>query len=188
VDAFSDEKLLAHVGDGDAAALEALYDRYQSTAMALAYRIFGERATAEEVVQEGFFSVWRRARTFEPARGSGKAWLLALMLNRAIDRLRRRRGAPQEQELETALEVGYAHAPDAFEVAYQALRRQQVRAALDGLPTEQRQAIELAYFGGFTQQEIAERTGAPLCTVKSRTRLAMLRLRELLDRELAVDS
>src|SRR5205814_1325245 len=87
VDALSDEKLLAYVGDGDAAALEALYDRYQSTAMALAFRIFGERVTAEEVVQEGFFSVWRRARTFEPARGSGKAWRLALTrLRQLLDR------------------------------------------------------------------------------------------------------
>src|SRR5690349_10889157 len=87
--ALSDDELLGNIGAGDSAALEALYDRHHRTAMALAYRLLGDRLLAEDVVQEAFFSVWRRAGTFQPGRGSGRGWLLALVRNRAIDRLRR---------------------------------------------------------------------------------------------------
>ncbi len=185
VDSLSDDELLAGVRDGDPAAFEAFYDRHQGTAMALAYRILGDRGAAEDVVQESFLAVWRRAGTFEPTRGSGRSWLLALVHHRAIDRLRRRRAQPLEHELEAAAELSDPRLPDVFDAAYQSLRRDRIRAALEVLSSEQRQTIELAYFAGHTQQEIATETGVALGTVKSRTRLALTRLKQILDRELA---
>jgi RNA polymerase sigma-70 factor (ECF subfamily) len=180
----SDDVLLASIGAGDSAALEALYDRHHRTAMALAYRLLGDRLLAEDVVQEAFVSVWRRAGTFQPDRGSGRGWLLALVRNRAIDRLRRSRSQPLERELDPALEYPDQRGPEPFTAAYDALRAEQVRRALQALPSEQRQSLELAYFAGRTQQEVADETGVPLGTVKSRIRLALVRLKQLLDHEL----
>jgi RNA polymerase sigma-70 factor (ECF subfamily) len=185
VEHVTDDELLARVRDGDESALGALYDRYHGLVMALGYRALGDRAAAEEVLQEVFLSVWRRAETFEPTRGSARVWVLSLARNRTIDRLRRKRAAPQERALEDREDFTDTRFPGVFEEAYASLQRDQVRRALSGLPDEQRQIVELAYFAGQTQQQIATGLGVPLGTVKSRTRLALDRLRGLLDRELA---
>ncbi len=179
----TDEELLVRVGAGEAAALEALYDRYQGIVMAIAYRMLGERGAAEETVQEIFLTIWRRALTFDGERGSARTWLISLARNRAIDRLRRVRAAPPERDLSEIGDFADTRLADVFDVAYMSMRGEQVRGAVEALPDDQRQIIELAYFGGWTQQKISEATGVALGTVKSRTRLALTRLKQTLDRD-----
>ncbi len=178
---LDDEGLLAAIQQGDEDALAELYDRYGRLAFGLAYRILGERGTAEDVVQEAYLAVWRRSTSFRADRGSARAWLMSIVHNAAIDRRRGRFKREQEvvpiDDLEFRLE---SEADDAFAVVSEQIEAEQIRSALGSLPTEQRQAIELAYFGGLTQQEISERTGTPLGTVKSRMRLGLLKLRSLL--------
>lgn len=178
---LDDEGLLAAIQQGDEDALAELYDRYGRLAFGLAYRILGERGTAEDVVQEAYLSVWRRSTSFRADRGSARAWLMSIVHNAAIDRRRGRFKREQEavpiDDMEFKLE---SEADDAFAVVSEQIEAEQIRSALGSLPTEQRQAIELAYFGGFTQQEISERTGTPLGTVKSRMRLGLQKLRSLL--------
>ena len=178
---LNDEELLAAIQQGDEGALAELYDRYGRLAFGLAYRILGERGTAEDVVQEAYLAVWRRSTSFRADRGSARAWLMSIVHNAAIDRRRGRFKREQEavpiDDLAFMLETG---ADDAFAVVSEQIEAEQIRTALGSLPTEQREAIELAYFGGFTQQEISDRTGTPLGTVKSRMRLGFLKLRSLL--------
>ena len=178
---LDDEGLLAAIQQGDEDALAELYDRYGRLAFGLAYRILGERGTAEDVVQEAYLAVWRRSTSFRADRGSARAWLMSIVHNAAIDRRRGRFKREQEvvpiDDLEFRLE---SEADDAFAVVSEQIEAEQIRSALGSLPTEQRQAIELAYFGGLTQQEISERTGTPLGTVKSRMRLGLPKLRSLL--------
>src|SRR6185312_13625778 len=144
-------------------------------AFGLAYRILGDAATAEEVVQDAFMSVWHRAVSFDARRGNTRSWLLTIVHHRAIDQLRgrygRRRGEIDFDTLEPVLA-----GPDLWGEVVGGLRAEAVRAALRTLPEEQRRAIEFAYFEGLTQQEIAERTGIPLGTVKSRMRLGLRKL------------
>jgi RNA polymerase sigma-70 factor (ECF subfamily) len=164
----------------DDAALAELYDRHGRTAYALAYRVLLDREAAEEAVQEAFLAVWRRAATYQPERGSVRTWLLTVVRNRAIDALRAREARPRT----TAVDDLPLAAPDDPEQA--ALRRvdgSRVRRAVATLPADQRTAVELAYFAGLSYPEIATRTGVPLGTVKSRLRLALGRLRSLLDAE-----
>ena len=178
---LDDEGLLAAIQQGDEGALAELYDRYGRLAFGLAYRILGERGTAEDVVQEAYLAVWRRSTSFRADRGSARAWLMSIVHNAAIDRRRGRFKREQEavpiDDLSFMLETG---ADDAFAVVSEQIEAEQIRTALGTLPTEQREAIELAYFGGFTQQEISDRTGTPLGTVKSRMRLGLQKLRSLL--------
>ena len=178
---LDDEGLLAAIQQGDENALAELYDRYGRLAFGLAYRILAERGTAEDVVQEAYLAVWRRSTSFRADRGSARAWLMSIVHNAAIDRRRGRFKREQEavpiDDLEFKLE---SEADDAFAVVSEQIEAEQIRSALGSLPTEQREAIELAYFGGFTQQEISERTGTPLGTVKSRMRLGLQKLRALL--------
>lgn len=162
----------------DAAALTAVYDRHHRPALGLAYRILGSRESAEEIVQESFLTVWRQAGTYHADRGRVRDWLLQVVRNRAIDRLRRARGVGITAELDPTLPD--VRLPEAWEVASQHELQAEIAVALDKLPFEQREAIELAYFGGMSQQEIAEQTGAPLGTVKGRMRLAMEKLRQAL--------
>jgi RNA polymerase sigma-70 factor (ECF subfamily) len=171
----SDSDLLIRISTRDEAALGTLYDRYGSIALALAYRLLGDRGAAEEIVQEAFLSVWRRCGTFDIDRGSVKGWLMTIVRNAAIDR---RRGRFRYQQGEVDIDdVAYRLAgQDVWEDVSRALDRQSVRRALADLPAEQRETLELAYYEGLTQMEIAQRTGEPLGTVKSRVRLGLRRL------------
>lgn len=156
-------------------ALEALYDRHHRLALGLAFRVLGDRESAEEVVQETFLSVWRQAGTYRTERGRAREWLLSIARHRAIDRARRALAPGQVAELDEAMVD--QRIPEVWEQVDQQERRDRVVSALAELPAEQRAAIELAYFGGLTHQEIAARIGVPLGTVKGRMRLAMEKLR-----------
>lgn len=175
-----DNALITLVVSGDPAALAALYDRYGRVAYGLAYRVLSDGQAAEEAVQDAFLQVWRKASTFDPERGAGfRAWLLTIVHNRSIDLVRRRsRQGSREVELE-------ADAPfigdldPALEVLAN-LDRTQIQRAMASLPTDQRKAIEMAYFEGLTHREIAERHGLPLGTVKGRLRLGLHKMHEAL--------
>jgi RNA polymerase sigma-70 factor, ECF subfamily len=176
---ISEPELLARAGRGDADALEQLYRRHGPRAMGVALRVLRERSEAEEVLQETFIEVWRRAREYSPSRGTVEAWLLTIARTRAIDRLRSRAARGRMVEAKSAEPPESSpHPPDMLSVAAQEAAR--VQAALRALPAEQRVALELAYWEGLSQTEIAERTGQPLGTVKTRVRLALLKLSGLL--------
>ncbi|HEU5434548.1 MAG TPA: sigma-70 family RNA polymerase sigma factor [Thermomicrobiales bacterium] len=170
-----DAELLRAVARRDSSALMALYDRYGRLAFGLAYRMLGDAGIAEEAVQDAFWLVWRRADTFDPSRGSGvRAWLLTIVHHKAVD-LRRRHGRAMAMDDIDEATPNLAE-PDAWSVVSQRLERDRVRAAVAALPKEQQQAIELAYFDGLSHREIAERTGAPLGTIKGRMRLGLRKL------------
>lgn len=166
---------MRRVQQRDASALEIMYERHHRLALGLAYRIVGSRETAEDIVQESFLAVWRQADSYHADRGRVRDWLLQIVRNRGIDRLRRARGVGVSAELDPAMPD--QRLPEAWEVASQHEVHTEIQMAMAQLPAEQREAIDLAYFGGLSQQEIAERTGAPLGTVKGRMRLAMEKLR-----------
>jgi RNA polymerase sigma-70 factor (ECF subfamily) len=178
----TDRELLAAVARGDRAAFGALYDRYAPFALGLATRVVGDRGTAEEVVQDAFISAWRRAATYQPARGEPRAWLLSIVHHRAIDRLRGATGRARLERIDGSPAAEPVDPGDVWNETLATLTRQQITSALAQLPADQRQAIELAFFGGLTHVEIAERTGLPLGTVKGRVRLGLRRLRVLLER------
>jgi RNA polymerase sigma-70 factor (ECF subfamily) len=173
---LSDEALVALAARSEQTALAELYDRYGRPAYGLALRIVRDQALAEDAVQEAFLSVWRTAARFVPERGSAGTWILTLVHRRAVDIVRReeRRRA---DSLEQAPEPGGGGAD---EEAWLRLRRERVQEALRQLPDHQREALELAYYGGFTQSELAERLGQPLGTIKSRMFAGLARMRELL--------
>ena len=159
------------------ATLEALYDAYHRQALGLACRLLGSREEAEEVVQEAFLAAWRALGDYDPTRGSARTWFLTLVRHRAIDALRAR-GRRPAVPLEGRAEVEDPHDVSAAAIAH--AEGQAVRAALAALPAAQRQALELAYFGGLSHTEIAERLEAPMGTVKGRIRLGLDRLRAAL--------
>ncbi|HET7676600.1 MAG TPA: sigma-70 family RNA polymerase sigma factor [Candidatus Limnocylindrales bacterium] len=177
----ADADLLAMAAAHDATALTRLYERYRTVAYSLALRITGDAGLAEDVIQEAFLGVWRNAGRYAAARGSVRTWLMAIVHHRAIDALRRRRPADELPDVE--MPPPSLVLPDIWPEVAGRLDREAIRAAMDGLAAAQREAIELAYFGGLTQQEIAARTGAPLGTVKSRVRLGLLSLRGALTGE-----
>lgn len=166
---------------GDSVAFEALYERHGGATFSLAYRMVGSRVLAEDVTQEAFLAIWRSRSCYSPARGSVLTWALGITHHRAIDALRR--GAVHQRQ--RADGNGHAEREPADELTdVEALRRQEaetVRSALDLLPGEQCRTIELAYFGGLTHAEIAERLGLPVGTVKGRIRLGLEKLRETLE-------
>lgn len=177
---LQDIELLALVRRREEAALGALYDRHGRLIYAIALRITGDRETAEEVVQDVFQNVWQAAATFQPELGAFSAWLLGIARHRAIDatRSKRERARAREQTLDhERVVVSDNSLVGAVE---QRLLRDAVREALGTLPVNQRQAIELAYYGGLTRAEIAERLNEPLGTVKTRLRLGLLKLRDVL--------
>ena len=180
LDDLRDEELLALVLLRREAALGALYDRYGRLVYAVALRITGARETAEEVVQDVFQSVWQTAGSFRPRAGAFSSWLLGIARHRAIDatRSKRERARAREHALDERLPSGDESSVEGQ--VDQALLGEAVRRALEDLPASQRQAIELAYYGNLTRAEIAERLGEPLGTVKTRLRLGLLKLRDLL--------
>jgi RNA polymerase sigma-70 factor (ECF subfamily) len=181
--AASDEVLLSRMRLRHVAALDELYERYHRQAFALALRIVASRDVAEEVTQDAFFSIWRQAASYDIGVGRVRPWLFSIVHHRAIDRLRRVRERQPWESLDEAWMKPAA--TDVFRDVYQGVQHDQIRAALAQLPNEQRQAIDLSYFGGRTFVEIAQMTNVPVGTVKSRVRLALGKLRGLLDEELA---
>jgi len=174
-----DRGVLARVADGELDALSELYDRYRTMAYSIALRVTGDATLAEDVLQEAFLGAWRHAGRYVAGKGSVKTWLLAIVHHRAIDAVRRRRPSTALPEREDAPPPALT-IPDLWGEVSAHLDAATVRAALAELPDAQREAIELAYFGGLTQQEIAARTGAPLGTVKGRMRLALVAMRRRL--------
>jgi RNA polymerase sigma-70 factor (ECF subfamily) len=186
VERLADEELMPLIGEKDGRAFEAFYDRHGAAAYSLAYRIVGERPAAEDVTQEAFVSIWRSGGRYDRARGSVRSWTLTIVRNRAIDLLRTRSGRAPKLGFddETALE----QRPSGEFTDEEALRREtaaEVRGALGELPGEQSKVIELAYFGGFSQSEIAAMLGVPLGTVKGRMRLGLEKIRGRLAEGLA---
>ena len=175
--AIADEDLMQLVRDGEVRAFDVIFDRHSGAAFSLAYRMCGRRAMAEDVVQEAFVSLWRSGARYDRARGSVRSWVLSAVHNRAIDAFRRESlrggrdvrddGIAERLESEERVEREVERRDDAREV----------RSALVGLPEDQRQVIELAYFGGFTHTEIADMLELPAGTVKGRMRLGLAKLR-----------
>ena len=174
---LSDEAVVALVARSDEDALAELYDRFGRTAYGLALRVLRDRSLAEDAVQEAFLVAWRTADTFMPERARASTWLLTLVHRRAVDLVRReqrRRAEPIEVAGEQS---GEGSADEAVWLRYE---RERVQAALRQLPDQQREALELAYYGGFSQSELAERLGQPIGTIKSRMFSGLGRLRDLL--------
>jgi RNA polymerase sigma factor (sigma-70 family) len=177
---LSDEAVVALTARSDEIALAELYDRYGRVAYGLALRVLRDEALAEDAVQEAFLAIWRGAARFLPERGKASTWILTLVHRRAVDLVRReqRRRTEPLPELELAAPGGSAD-----DAMWLRLERERVQTALARLPDQQREAIELAYYGGFTQSELAERLGEPLGTIKSRMFTGLAHLRELLESE-----
>lgn len=179
-EALHDEALLAQqIRSGDRNALGEVYDRHAPVALAVALRIVADREQAEDLVHDAFVTAWQKIDRFDPARGTLRSWIVAIVRNRAIDRLRSNRPSMEigEADERSLLQTG----PNpTWDDTLARLGGAQLRAAVAELPTEQRDAIELAYFGGHTYREIAVMTGVPLGTATSRLRLALARLREQL--------
>ena len=180
-DGFDDRALVARVTEGDGGALEALYRRYGRPCYALARRILADDQFAQDVVQEVFLTVWRDASRFDAARGGFSSWLLSMTHHKAVDAVRREENLRKRRTTTEVLEDTESDSPEVGEQVWSLLRRTRVREALKTLPAPQREALTLAYFGGYTQREIAGLTTTPLGTVKTRMLAGMKRLRETLD-------
>jgi RNA polymerase sigma-70 factor, ECF subfamily len=181
--AREDQALLARVADGDSRALNALYDRYARVVYGVALRMLGEAELAEDVVQETFWRVWRRARTFQSGRGKVAAWIFGIAHNLSVDELRRQRSRPRSVYDTDETPVLREREDSRMDVEADALENERGRlidAALQHISADQREAIELAYFGGLSQSEIAERLQSPIGTIKTRIRLGLRKLRDLL--------
>jgi RNA polymerase sigma factor (sigma-70 family) len=174
---LSDEALVLLAARSEQSALAELYDRYSRPAYGLALRVLHDDALAEDAVQEAFLSLWRTASRFVPERGKASTWILTLVHRKAVDIVRRE----QRRRTDALGEETEAPTGGADDEAWLRLQRERVQSALRQLPDQQREAIELAYYGGFTQSELAERLGQPLGTIKSRMFSGLTRLRELLD-------
>ena len=175
---LADEEVMQLVQAGNARAFELLFDRHGGAAFSLAYRMVGNRTAAEDVVQEALLSIWRSRLRYQPERGSVRSWILGIVHNRAIDGLRR--NTVHERRRASAEGIEEIHeAPERTDV--EVARREEarsVREAIDTLPDNQGQVIQLAYFGGFTHTQIAEMLEMPIGTVKGRMRLGLEKLRQ----------
>lgn len=181
--ALEDRALLARVASGDSGALATLYDRYARVVYGVALRILGEAELAEDVVQETFWRVWRRAGTFQSGRGRVAAWIFGIAHNLSVDELRRQRSRPRPVYDTDETPVLREREDSRMDVEADALENERGRlidAALQHISADQREAIELAYFGGLSQSEIAERLQSPIGTIKTRIRLGLRKLRDLL--------
>ena len=174
---LSDEALVALAARSEQSALAELYDRYGRPAYGLALRVLRDEALAEDAVQDAFMAIWKTAARFVPEKGSASTWILTLVHRRAVDVVRREQRR-RADSLDGAPEVHGGAGAD--EEAWLRLQRERVQSALRQLPDQQREALELAYYGGFTQSELAERLGQPVGTIKSRMFNGLARLRELL--------
>ena len=174
-----DASLLRLIQQGEQDAVAVLYDRYGGIAYGLAFRITANAATAQDVVQDAFVSLWKQAPRFDPERGQVRSWLLTIVHHRAVDAVRRRAGRP-ERPLPEGPEEFVATVGRPEELAEMVLDAEAVREAVRQVPEEQRRVIEMAYFMGMTHVEIAAETGAPLGTVKSRLRIGLEKMREYL--------
>jgi RNA polymerase sigma-70 factor, ECF subfamily len=177
-DELTDGELIRRTGDGDRGAFEVLYRRYSRPVFGLALRRLGDRGRAEDAVQETFASIWRAARSYRPERGPGAPWLYAVARNAIIDRSRARNEPPAEAPDEASPEAGPLERVEAGWTAWR------VHRALEGLSPNERSVIELAYWSGLSQSEVAEYLGIPLGTVKTRTRAALAHLADQLEEEL----
>ena len=178
--ASSDDAFLAQrIRSGDREALGELYDRYASVALATALRVVSDRGLAEDVVHDAFLAVWAKIDRFDPVRGALRPWLLTVVRNRAIDHVRAQRGGPSLGVLDDQALLSSGPNPT-WDEALRRLSAVELRAAVLSLPPEQRNAIELAYFGGRTYREIAALTGVPQGTANGRLRLGLARLRDAL--------
>ena len=177
---LSDEALVALVARGDETALGELYDRVGRVAYGIAFRVLRDDRLAEDAVQEGFLAVWRSAATFRAERAKASTWIVTLVHRRAVDLVRR-----EERRRTEPLDLEQRDAPDpvgsAEDEAWLGFERERVQRLLRMLPDAQREALELAYYGGYSQAELAERLGVPLGTIKCRMFAGLTRLRELLD-------
>lgn len=178
---LSDSALVNQLTAGDENALSAIYDRYSAMLFGMLMRILNNKQTAEEVLQDIFLQLWRNAAKFDSSRGSLPAWLLVIGRNRAISRLRGRPSLEILEETEGLYANTLASSQNIEDEASRTQVMEKLKTALGELPEEQRQAVELAYFQGMTQTEIATRTGSPLGTVKTRIRTAMHSLKKILD-------
>ena len=175
---LADEELMPLIGEKDPDAFEVFYDRHGGVAYSLAYRIVGEKAAAEDVTQEAFISIWRSGARYDRARGSVRSWTLSIVRNRAIDMLRSRAGKAPKLTFDDEAVLEQRPAEELTEEeAMQHETARELRGAVGALPSEQAKVIELAYFGGFSQSEIAAMLGVPLGTVKGRMRLGMEKIR-----------
>ncbi|HEX2326360.1 MAG TPA: sigma-70 family RNA polymerase sigma factor [Chloroflexota bacterium] len=180
---LDDETLVRLLVQQDVLALEALYQRYSRPIFSLALKILGDREVVEEVVQEVFLRLWTRAFGYDPQRGKLLSWLLTITHHRAIDELRRRRTQPEVEGLQEQLAAVEESDADPSRSLTQVEEREAVQRALAQLPEAQRKPIQLAYYGGLTQVEIAQLLSEPLGTIKTRMRLGMQKLRVLLASE-----
>ena len=172
-----DQDLVRAIAGGDQASLGRLYDRYSGLVYSVALRVLRDTAAAEEILQDVFMQLWRKASQFDAQRGSLPAWLLVITRNRAISRLRRRDPVSEATMEEASVSMPYRL--DNFLIQQELLGK--VRMAMDGLPASQREMLELAYFEGLSHSEIAERTGEPLGTIKTRLRSGVQTLRQQCD-------
>ena len=177
---LADEDLMQLMRQGDARAFEIIYERHASAAFSLAYRMVGTRSAAEDVTQEAFVAIWRSGSRYDRARGSVRTWVLGIVHHRAIDYLRRATVHDKRRASDEGMEERFeARERTDSEVARRDEART-VRRAMEELPADQSQVIELAYFGGFTHVEIAERLETPVGTIKGRMRLGLKKLRDRL--------
>lgn len=182
-DEVADDALIARIIARDCDAFSLLFDRYAGKALGFATRILGDEALAEDVIQEAFWRVWQRAGTFDPARASLSTWLMGIVHHCAVDALRRQRCRATPVEIEEAdheLRLTQDESADVAECAWLRMAGTQVRRALSQLPAAQRIVIELAFFAGFSRQEIATRLNEPLGTIHTRARLGMSKLKDML--------
>jgi RNA polymerase sigma-70 factor (ECF subfamily) len=178
-----EQNLISRIADGDESAFTALYQRLSSSLFGLAYRMMNDAKEAEDVLQEGFTYVWRKAGSYDPTRSTPFAWMVMIVRNKAIDRLRvRQRG----ERLREKAEQTVIQETDEFSAEEPVLRERStiVRSALQQIPSEQREALELAFFGGLTHEQIADRLTTPLGTIKARIRRGLLKLRDFLHEEI----
>ncbi len=181
----SDDRLVQLLAAGSPEAIEMLYDRYGRLAFSLANRVVSDASVAEDVVQEAFLAVWRNSDSYRPDRGSVRTWLCTIVHNRALDRLRGKSGrARRDLSLEVLpVDRSDGEQDGVWRTVAEEMERDRVRRAVETLSPDQRQAIELAYYSGYSQSEIAELTKVPLGTIKGRTRLALTKLRHSLEAE-----
>jgi RNA polymerase sigma-70 factor (ECF subfamily) len=175
---LADEELMPWIGRKDAEAFEVFYDRHGGAAYSLAYRVLGERGAAEDCIQEAFISIWRSGGKFDPTRGSVRSWTLSIVRNRAIDILRSKANKAPKMTFDDDEIIESRPAEELTEE--EAMRHEtatEVRGALSQLPDDQSKVIQLAYFGGFSQSEIARMLNLPLGTVKGRMRLGLEKIR-----------